>query len=253
MVSPELSPELTTIAVMGVTQEENQVYFTPTPERQFYEAYYLKALSTVGAEVMMIKPELSDDEIRSSIRRCDGLLLVGGRDVHSERFHQSLHHKARLVPVRRDEADFLAYAEAKKKDMPVLGICRGAQVMGVASGGTLIQHLPDVKKEIDHGSDKEKVRHTVKLQDEKGPVRWPAEFETNTFHHQAIAEAGDLKVLATAEDGVIEACYDPAMRWSLGVQWHPELMIDEPFHRQIFADFLAACVVYRRFQRTGRE
>jgi putative glutamine amidotransferase len=238
-----------TIAVMGVTEEENQVYFTPTPERQIYEAYYLKALSAAGAEAKMIRPELRDDEICSAIQKCDGLLLVGGRDVRAERFHQVLHPKARLVPVRRDEADFLAYAEAKKIDMPVLGICRGAQVMGVANGGTLHQHLPDVVHEVDHSSEKEKVRHKVKRQDDRGPVRWPAEFETNTYHHQAVADPGQLRVLAMSADGVIEACYDPAMRWALGVQWHPELMIDEPFHRQIFADFLAACVVYRRWRR----
>jgi putative glutamine amidotransferase len=231
---------------MGVTDEENQVYFTPSEDRKIYEAYYLKALALVGAEATLISPERSDDDIRDAIAGSDGLLLVGGRDVHSERFHQPLHPKARLVPLRRDEVDFLAFEKARSLDMPVLGICRGCQMMAVAAGGTLHQHLPDVVTEIDHGSNQEKVRHTVSLRDEHAPVRWPVTFETNTYHHQAVANPGSFKVLAVAPDGVVEACYDPAMRWAIGVQWHPELMIEEPFHRQLFADFLAACVVYRR-------
>jgi putative glutamine amidotransferase len=231
---------------MGVTAEENRAYFTPDENRKTYEAYYLKALAAVGAESTLVNPEWSDAEIRSAIEASDGLLLVGGRDVYPERFGQTLHPKARLVPLRREEADFLAFDLARKFDMPVLGICRGCQVMGVARGGTMYQHLPDIVTEIDHGSDKEKVRHIVTREDDGGPVDWPAEFETNSYHHQAIDNPGELKILGRSKDGIIEVCYDPSMRWALAVQWHPELIADEPFHRKIFEDFTRACAEYGR-------
>jgi putative glutamine amidotransferase len=138
-------------------------------------------------------------------------------------------------------------AEAIKRGLPVLGICRGLQVMAVAEGGALHQHLPDVVGDARH-------REAFGTFSEHGATFTPGslahslvgadEALVNSSHHQAVSHAGRLTVTGWAADGTIEAAEDPAARFVVGVQWHPEQAQDEVSAR-IFAALVAAAADYR--------
>jgi putative glutamine amidotransferase len=184
----------------------------------------------------------------------DGLVMSGGADIHPERYGADPHQHARLEP-KRDTFEFGLVRGAFERDLPVLGICRGMQILNVALGGTMHQHLPDRSTELIHSSE---FRDGLCLPDE----RWlPAYHDvlvedpelrelageiltTNSYHHQGVAQLGDgLRVAARATDGLVEALVG-VERPVLGVQWHPEMhAVDEraglaPFrwlHRRLTA------------------
>ena len=177
----------------------------------------------------------------------DGLVVTGGNfDVDPAVFGAHERHDSVSTKERRTAFELAITRAAHSADMPALGICGGQQLMNVALGGTLIQHIPDaIPNALAHEqpNPRNEAGHAVSLEPDSALYRITerADMQVNSAHHQAVdAAAPGLKVNALAPDGVVEGIEDPARRWFIGVQWHPEFAID-PGDNRIFESFLAAC------------
>jgi len=200
---------------------------------------YIESVERAGARVVILPPYSRDADV---VTRLDGLVIAGGADVDPARYgHEPL--PTTDVPRHdRDAGEITLYLGARAVGLPVLGICRGLQVMAVAEGGSLIQHLPDVVGDSRH-------REELGTFSAHGATFVPgslaatlvgAESATvNSAHHQAVADAGRLTVTGWADDGTVESAEDPTARFVLGVQWHPEQSGDEASER-LFAAFVEA-------------
>jgi putative glutamine amidotransferase len=198
---------------------------------------FVDAVVGAGA-VPVVLPVLEPELAPGSLEGIDGLLLSGGGDVDPAIYGETAVPEVDQVDVGRDRFEMALVRAALDRGMPVLGVCRGHQVLNVALGGRLIQHVPHLT-EVSH---QEKGRagdliHTVQVD----PGSLVAELlggelvGVNTLHHQAVAEAGDgLVVVAwSTEDGLMEAV-EHVDRPVIGVQWHPELLQHHPEHRRLF-------------------
>ncbi len=177
----------------------------------------------------------------------DGLVVTGGNfDVDPALFGAAKRHDSVSTKDRRTAFELAITRAAHTADMPALGICGGEQLMNVALGGTLIQHIPDaIPNALAHEqtNPRNEAGHSVALK--QGTMLYKiagrVKMQVNSAHHQAVdAAAPGLKVNALAPDGVIEGIEDPARRWFVGVQWHPEFAIDAGDVR-LFDSFVAAC------------
>jgi putative glutamine amidotransferase len=183
--------------------------------------WYVDLFHAAGADVVLLPPENGV----AALERLDGLALVGGADFDATRYGAVPHETADAPRTTRDESELALYARARELGMPVLGICRGLQVMAVSHGGTLIQHLPDVPSATVHrlrpGTF---VNHGALLVEGSlaASILGSGPLVVNSSHHQAVESPGSLLVSGWAEDGTIEVCEDPAAAFCLGVQWHPE-------------------------------
>nr|WP_179783721.1 gamma-glutamyl-gamma-aminobutyrate hydrolase family protein [Micromonospora jinlongensis] len=187
-------------------------------------AAYVRAVTAAGGRTVVLPPDDVDGEVVAVL---DGLLLAGGADVGPGRYGQRPDPRTEDRP-DRDAGELTLLTAALAAELPVLGVCRGMQLLAVAYGGTLHQHLPDVVGHEAHrpapgvyGS------HPVRFV----PGSLAATVLTgvdrvNSYHHQAVADPGRLSVTGWAEDGVVEAVEDPARPFVLGVQWHPENELD---------------------------
>jgi putative glutamine amidotransferase len=196
---------------------------------------YVQAVTAAGGRAVVLPP---DDLDAAVLDRLDGLVLAGGADVGPGLYGDEPQPLTESRP-DRDAGEITLARGAVQRDLPVLGVCRGMQLLAVAYGGRLHQHLPDVL-----GHDKH--RPGVGVYGTHG-VRFAAgsriaavmgdDAEVNTYHHQGVADPGGLTVTAWAQDGLPEAVEDPAKRFVLGVQWHPEAAGDV----RPFAALVAAC------------
>ncbi|TYB37566.1 gamma-glutamyl-gamma-aminobutyrate hydrolase family protein [Micromonospora sp. AP08] len=181
---------------------------------------YVRAVTAAGGRAVVLPPDDTDADV---LRVLDGLLLAGGADVGPERYGRPPDPRTESRP-DRDAGELALLTAALAADLPVLGVCRGMQLLAVAYGGTLHQHLPDVV-----GHDRHRPApgvygsHPVRFADGSlaGAVMAGVD-EVNSYHHQGVADPGGLAVTGWADDGVVEAVEDPARRFLLGVQWHPE-------------------------------
>ncbi len=181
-----------------------------------------------------------------------GLLLTGGGDVRPDLYGAAPHAAFDPAEPGRDEYEIALVRLALEKDLPVLAICRGVQLLNVARGGTLIQHIPDeVGTTVNHRvpTPPHSIAHEVWIESRSLLERLMGErFEAgeacpvNSRHHQAPKDLGEgLIASATAPDGVIEAIEDPSRRFCLGVQWHPENFWRTGEFRTLFEAFVQAC------------
>lgn len=201
--------------------------------------WYLDAVLAGGGLPVPLTPVQGPRLIAEQVSDIDALLLTGGPDVPPRRYGASPHPKTAPLCQRRSDYDFAVFAEADKRDLPILGICLGHQVMNVARGGTLVQHLDDVTRTppICHSDGLEYIRHSVRVQAGSLLERIiPKQvIEANTSHHQAVERLGSgLVATAWAPDGVIEAIEDTNKSFLLGVQWHPEVIAHLPDHAALF-------------------
>lgn len=207
----------------------------------YLQESYMKAVEKAGGTYLGILPT-SDHNYEHIAEICDGLLLCGGGDIDSKYFHEPLHEKASLVKENIDELDFNLIKAFLEKKKPILGICRGHQVLNVYYGGTLIQDIPDeFKTDLNHSQTEARHvgTHEVILTKDSWLGKADEVHMCNTFHHQAIKDLGEsLEILAKGPDGIIEAIQNENV---MGVQWHPECMIDDEFHMNIIQTFISKC------------
>ncbi len=193
---------------------------------------YVRAVHASGGRAVLIA---SDDCGPDVLDHLDGLVLSGGSDLGPAWYGESPHETVVSRP-ERDAAEMLLLRSALDRDLPVLGVCRGLQLMAVAYGGRLHQHLPDVLGTDRHrpAGEPRYGEHTVRV--EPGTLSHKVlgdEVTVNSFHHQGIADIGTLRPTGwCVEDGLIEVAEDPEHRFVFGVQWHPE---DSTDHRMFAA------------------
>jgi putative glutamine amidotransferase len=209
-------------------------------------ANYTDSIAAAGGLPVALPhdPALAPD----MLDRLDGLVVTGGAfDVNPALYGQAEIHATVTLKDRRTAAELALVKGALDRNMPVLGICGGEQLLAVALGGTLIQHIPDtVLHPLEHeqSNPRNEPGHTVTLAPGTLLHRIVGQdsMRVNSAHHQAVATTGPhATVNATAPDGVIEGVEDARYRFCLGVQWHPEFLID-PGDRRIFNAFIAATV-----------
>ena len=194
---------------------------------------YARAVEEAGG-LPVVLPPLEQAAIPALVDRLAGICLSGGPDLDPAAYEAD--PDPHLGPVEPD-LDAFELAVARRADelgIPMLGICRGCQAMNVARGGTLHQHLPDVTA-LDHLQDHEPFVPAHPVVVAPGSllhrVAGATGLPVNSFHHQAAATIGDgLAVCAQAPDGTVEALWDPAARFCVGVQWHAELLTHDPRH-----------------------
>jgi putative glutamine amidotransferase len=204
------------------------------PERAYVNSAYLRAVEQAGGIPVLLPPQLSAAARETLWRRLDGLVLTGGGDIEPTRFGQTAHPRTTLVSVERDALELDLVDRALRDDVPLFGICRGLQVLNVALGGSLHQHVPDVAGERVQHSQAEKrhvATHPVKLLTEGtrlGRILGAPELAVNSFHHQALKTLGrGLREVAWAPDQVIEAVeHEDQQRFVVAVQWHPEDLVE---------------------------
>jgi putative glutamine amidotransferase len=206
---------------------------------------YCSAVVRAGGLPILLPHE--PEQVAAYLDRLDGLVVTGGAfDVDPALFGAATRHAAVTTKDRRTQFELAITRAALAADKPVLGICGGQQLLNVALGGTLIQHIPDeVAGALAHEQPNPRTEpgHTVAV----APgtllhrITGAAELAVNSAHHQAVKDvAPGMIVDATAADGVIEGIEDPRYRFCLGVQWHPEYAISRG-DEAIFAAFVAAC------------
>lgn len=184
------------------------------------------------------------------VRRVDGIVLTGGEDVDPVHYGAKPHPRLGATSAERDRWELALVRSAARAGTPLLAICRGIQVLNVALGGTLIQDLPSSQAgEINHDPDAPRSdrSHDVEVDAESRVARalGVTQLRVNSAHHQAIERVADsLRVVATAPDGTVEAVESAADSgwWCVGVQWHPEDLIDsaEGWERSLLGSFARA-------------
>jgi gamma-glutamyl-gamma-aminobutyrate hydrolase PuuD len=206
----------------------------------------VRAIEQAGGRAFVVPP--SEEGIGETLDALDGIVLSGGADLDPAAYGSDPHPETFPDRPERDRAELALLQAALARDMPVLAVCRGSQVLNVARGGDLIQHLPDtVGHERHRHTPGEFSEHDVEVEatsrvgallGDRAPVK--------SHHHQAYGRIGEgLREVAWADDGTVEALEDPAMRFAVGVLWHPE----EGEDRALFQGLVEEARAYREAQR----
>jgi len=228
---------------ISIQQDEGKLY-TPTS--------YTKAIIEAGGNPVLLNVTRDDEMIEQYADLVDGVLFSGGDDVDPAAYgEEQIWGCGDIVPLRDDfEIKLLHVLLEKSPEKPILGICRGTQVLNVAMGGTLYQ---DLKSQVEgcirhqqlqlsrYASHAAIVDEGTKLHEIYGSTKVMA----NSFHHQAVKEIGrDLVITARASDGVVEGFEKPDHPYFVAVQWHPERLVEHdyhPEHKALFKTFVDAC------------
>ena len=192
---------------------------------------YVRAVERAGGRAVLVPPD--DGSIEEVLDAIDGLIFSGGNDLEPEEYGAAAHPATGGTNPERDRAERALLDAALERDLPVLAICRGFQVLNVARGGDIVQHLPDLVGHEEHrevaGEFSEhavRVDPTSRIGEVHGPVK--------SHHHQALGRIGNgLREVAWAEDGTVEGLEDPDKPFAVGVLWHPEAGEDQRLFEQL--------------------
>jgi putative glutamine amidotransferase len=207
---------------------------------------YVRAVEHAGARPLLVPP--SDDGVEETLDALDGILFSGGADLDPQTYGAEAHPETNGVRPERDRSELALLEGALARDMPVLAVCRGVQILNVARGGDLLQHLPDVVGDERHREVKGTFsEHGVRIEagsrlgsvlGERAPVK--------SSHHQGLGRVGEgLSEVAWADDGTVEGLEDPERRFALGVLWHPEAGEDW----KLFETLVREAAAYRAERR----
>ena len=194
----------------------------------------VKAVEQAGGLPIAIPCNIEEATLREFYNVVDAVLLPGGGDIDPARYSAEKHPKTGSINLLRDESEIMLVQWAADDDTPFLGICRGQQVLNVALGGTLVQHIDT---DIEHYLPKQRtyLAHEIDIESDSLLAKIVGSTTTtvNSIHHQSVEDvAQSLRVVALSPDGVIEAVEIPGHRFALSVQWHPEDITEhEPMMR----------------------
>lgn len=235
------------IGIPAATYTDQEYVATPTNR---FNGNYPAALAACGALPLVIPLNLPQEILHDIFQRLDGLCLPGGVDVDPAHYGEAHHPNLGQVDAARDATELTLARWALAADLPILGICRGIQLLNVAAGGSLYQHIPAQLPEAARHDYKlgesawERPTHRVRVQEGSvlAQALGAAAVQTNSFHHQALHRVAEsFQAVAWADDGVVEGVEAPARRFVLAVQWHPEGMFStDPYARRLFQAFVAA-------------
>jgi putative glutamine amidotransferase len=191
---------------------------------------YVELVRAAGGLVALLPPD-DPASAAAMLSRIDALVVSGGPDVDPARYGEARHPRTDPPEPERDAWELALTDAALRGGVPLLGICRGMQVLNVVRGGTLVQHLPDVVSHEEHGGSGHPQapaafgEHLVRVAEgSRLSAILPGESVVPTLHHQAVGVLGrDLLASAHAEDGTVEGLELPGAAFALGVQWHPEM------------------------------
>ena len=210
------------------------------PFRIYMKSKYVFSLWRSGARVRWIGNENTESN-RRALLKCDGLLMPGGVDIEPARYGQETQEKCGKIDLARDAAEWWMLEAFLPTQKPLLGICRGIQMLNVFQGGTLHQHIDGHSdfKSRSTGCHKVSILPGSRLET---ILREPC-LTVNSLHHQAVDALGkDLAVCAVSEDGIVEAVIHTSHPFCLAFQWHPEHMSRKNKGQQkIFDTFVNAC------------
>ncbi|MCC8061565.1 MAG: gamma-glutamyl-gamma-aminobutyrate hydrolase family protein [Clostridiales bacterium] len=209
---------------------------------------YMDGIRDSGAIPIILPLSGSDEDVLEVFEKCDGLLMTGGHDVSPSLYHEPEKETCGIVCRDRDRIERVLYESALAHHKPILGICRGIQLINVLQGGTLYQDLPtEHAGGINHHMEPPytNVAHYVHIR-KTSPLYHLLETErlgVNSCHHQAIKKLGDhLEIMVESEDGLIEAVRHTEQDFVWAVQWHPEFDFRvNQASKKIFNAFIAAC------------
>jgi putative glutamine amidotransferase len=208
--------------------------------------HYLDAILWAGGLPLMIPTTDDREVVREYVDRVHGVLLPGSpTDVDPKHYGTVPHPKLGKIYPEREITDFTILESVEKKDLPMMGICFGIQSLNVYRGGSLVQDIPALlQKPAVHDADdgRPPARHMVRIAEGSliGRLAGRSDVEVNSYHHQSIENVGrNLRAVAYAPDGVVEAVEDTSGRFIVGVQWHPERgWKDDPFSKSLFTAFI---------------
>ena len=199
--------------------------------------YYVDAVERAGGRPVLVPP--SEEGVEETLEALDGIVFSGGADVDPALYGADSHPETDEPQARRDAGEMALLRAALERDLPTLAVCRGAQLLNVARGGDLVQHLPEKVGHERHRSTlgafaehSVEVQPGSRLQEVVG-----SEPRVTSHHHQSLGKIGQgLTETAWAEDGTVEAVEDPEKRFTLGVQWHPEAGEDQGLFDALVAE-----------------
>ena len=236
---------VSTSELRGATDHGETPHGEPARQELALGVRYLDAVARAGGTPVILAP-VCDEAIDGLLDRLSGICLSGGPDLHPGAYGAEPH--ARLGPTEPhlDRFELALARRADARGVPLLGICRGSQVLNVARGGTLHQHVPDLvgdgvehRQEAPGGEPTHPVR--VARRSRLAGVVGTARLPVNSFHHQAVDRlGGGLTVSARSLDGVVEGIEDPGRSLFLGVQWHAECLTEQPSHLALFGELVEA-------------
>jgi putative glutamine amidotransferase len=215
---------------------------------------YVEAVLRAGGAPVLLPPVADEELLADALRVIDGLVLAGGRDYDPALYGQVRHPATRLVEERRGSFDIALARNALASGVPTLGVCGGTQLINIALGGSLLQHIPEqIGAEVAHTTVGDvKAFHLVEAADDSrlAGIVGAQRLEVNSTHHQAIDRVGrGLRVVARAPDGVVEGVEGTGDAFVLGLQWHPERMLDRPEQVALFRALVAAAQHRRKRRR----
>jgi gamma-glutamyl-gamma-aminobutyrate hydrolase PuuD len=200
--------------------------------------HYVDSVARAGGRALLVPP--SDDAVEETLEVLDGVVFSGGIDVDPAHYGADRHPSTDPAQEHRDRAELELLEAALERDMPVLAICRGFQLLNVLHGGDLVQHLPDA---VGHEGHRETLgvfsEHPVEVQDgtRLASIIGARHGAVLSSHHQGIGTVGEgLVESAWAEDGTLEGLEDPTKRFVVGVLWHPEMEEDKRLFEALVAE-----------------
>lgn len=225
--------------------EEKRVRGFPGQNMVMCTVDYLKGIKAGGGMPFIISPINDEEYLSSAIDKCEGVLLTGGGDIDPELYEETQLGSCMLVNSFRDEFELKVLDMALKKDKPILGICRGLQLLNVYYGGSIYQNIEllDLKKEHFNLNQKKYFKaHNVNIYEDTHLNKSlnKSMIEVNSLHHQSINKLGEgLTISAKSEDGLIEGIEVEGKNLVFAVQWHPEMMFEKyPEQEKIFSYFI---------------
>lgn len=232
------------IGISGNIQEPEKRILYQDKSLHLAEASLIETVEKFGHTAVILPVHNNfNHNIDKLISIIDGLILSGGTDVSCELYNETLLNERWKGQIKRDKFEIELLNKAKEKNIPVLGICRGLQLINVAYGGSLYQDIVMYKEGSHPHRNQElydKLGHNTRVIHDSPLYKLLAKEQiyTNSVHHQGIKELGyNLEIMAYSDDDVIEAIFDPRYDFLWGVQWHPEWLPDDIDQNKIFNKF----------------